>query len=306
MYKVPILFVIFKRKETALQSFEKIKAVKPAKLYIAGDGARANVDNEQQQVDETRKAVLSAIDWECDVHTLFRQENIGCGKGVSTSIDWLLENEEYGIILEDDCVADESFFYFAEEMLERYKSDERIGMVAGTNQIAGYKMPYSFCFSKYTACWGWATWRRAWANMDENLMVINHHRRDLILNRGYIGKETDRWNYQLKMLERIKNSVWDWQWYFSLASQNQLCIFPKVNLISNVGNDTDATHTSFSDIYYRRNSLEFPLEFPKYVMPDSHFDEAFYKSCNTPKRWMLRHVPYWLKEWIRKVLSQFK
>lgn len=306
MFNTPILFIIFKRKSTALQAFDPIKKLKPSTLYIAGDGARTHIDDEVQMVEDTRQAILNAIDWDCDVHTLFRKENLGCGRGVSKAIDWLFENEETGIIIEDDCVSDNSFFLFADEMLSRYNSDERVGMIAGTNQVGNYRMPYSYCFSKYTACWGWATWRRAWRNMDADLNVLKSHKKDLIENRGYLGKEKARWNYQIRMLDLIKDSVWDWQWYFSLASQNQLCIFPKVNLISNVGNDTAATHTSFSDITFNKQSLTFPLEHPIYIMPDSQFDRKFYHSANTLKRRILRNIPYSLKEKVRTIIAKFK
>ena len=133
MYQVPILLIIFRRKNVALQSLERIRKIQPAKLYIAGDGARSHVKGEQEAVEETRKAVLDAIDWPCDIHTLFQKQNLGCSKGVYTAINWLFENEEKGIILEDDCMMQESFFPFVEELLERYKNDERIGMIDGAN-----------------------------------------------------------------------------------------------------------------------------------------------------------------------------
>ena len=110
MYRIPILFIIFRRKDTALKSFERIKQVKPAKLYIACDGARENVKGEAELVKETQESILQQIDWECEVKTLFRTKNLGCCMGVYTAINWLFENEEKGIIIEDDCVLQQSFF----------------------------------------------------------------------------------------------------------------------------------------------------------------------------------------------------
>jgi hypothetical protein len=80
MYNIPILFVIFKRKDTALKSFESIKKVKPSKLYIAGDGPRNN-QGEILLVSETRKAILDSVDWDCEIHTLFQKSNLGCSIG---------------------------------------------------------------------------------------------------------------------------------------------------------------------------------------------------------------------------------
>lgn len=300
MYKTPILFVIFCRKDIALKTLAAIRKAKPSKMYIACDGARQHVEGEAAIVEATRQAVLKAIDWDCEVHTLFQKENLGCGPGVFTAINWLFENEEQGIILEDDCIADETFFPYVAELLDRYRTDDRIGMIAGSNQIsAGYPMPYSYCFSKYAACWGWATWRRAWKNMDIGMNFLKDHYNDILVNRGYLGREKGRWTYQLQMIHRNRVSAWDWQWYFSLASQNQLCIFPQHNLISNIGNDAQATHTSYATIYMQSHSLDFPLRHPQYVLPDSEFDYRFHKADNTWAAIIKRNMPYSLKNFIK-------
>ena len=117
MYNIPILLIVFKRKDVALKTLEPIKAIKPSKLYIAGDGARPHVPDEKEKVEATRKAIIDAIDWDCEVMTRFPEENQGCCKGVYNAINWLFENEENGIIIEDDCMLKSSFFPFAEEML---------------------------------------------------------------------------------------------------------------------------------------------------------------------------------------------
>ncbi len=300
MYQIPILFVIFKRKDVAMKSLERIRQVQPATLYLAGDGPRSGVEGEDQMVAETRQAVLQAIDWPCKVRTLFQDHNLGCGMGVYTAINWLFEHEEMGIILEDDCIADASFFTYAEQLLHRYRDDQRIGMIAGTNQVTKYQMPDSYCFSKYAACWGWATWRRAWRHMDINMAFLRDHKRSVLKNRGYCGQEMGRWHFQLKTIRLERVSAWDWQWYFSLASQNQLCIFPQVNLISNIGNDAFATHTSSSDICIESHALPFPLTHPAYVVPDTHFDKAFYRVDNSLSATLKRKVPYQLKQFIKR------
>ena len=137
-FTMPVLFVFFNRKNTACESFKRIRNAKPAKLYLAQDGARKDKCGEDIIVKETREAILSMIDWDCEVKTLFQDENLGCGVGVFTAISWLFENEEMGVILEDDCVVTNSFFKFMEQMLRKYKEDQRIGMIAGSNLISGY------------------------------------------------------------------------------------------------------------------------------------------------------------------------
>ncbi|WP_028898279.1 hypothetical protein [Prevotella sp. HUN102] len=304
MYDIPILFVIFKRKDIALQSFQQIKAIKPQKLYIAGDGARNNVIGEAEKVDETRQSILNDIDWKCDVHTLFRNNNVGCSEGVHSAINWMFETEEMGIILEDDCIAEPTFFPYISELLHKYKDDYRIGMIAGTNPIENYLMPHSYCFSKYAACWGWATWKRAWTQIDIKMrfLLSAQDKKNILQNRGYQAKEKQHWLFQIDYIKKARVSAWDWQWYFSLAAQNQLCIFPQVNLISNIGNDTEATHTNGNDIFIKSKAITSPLSHPRYIVPDDTFDREFYRKDNTLLNRIKRNIPFKLKEQIKKII----
>lgn len=299
MTTIPILFIIFNREIIAWRSFQAIKKARPSKIYIASDGPRNK--EEEKKVLATRKRIIEAIDWECEVKTLFQDINLGCGRGVYTAINWLFENEEQGIILEDDCIASETFFPYVEKMLELYKDDSRIGMVAGYNprQIRNY--PYSIIFSKFKGCWGWASWRRAWINMDFNMdWRKSTYATSIIANSGYQGRDRDKWIFELKSIDRKYVSAWDWQWYFSLARQNQLCIFPFKNQISNIGNDVDATHTSYSNIEVPSELLTFPLEIPECICPYEPFDRLIYKSDHSIRAYMVRLIPYKIKNIIKK------
>ena len=173
-YNIPILFIFFNREDIALKAFEMIRSVRPTRLYLSQDGPRIDRgEEEQRKLIRIRKHIIERIDWECTVHQRFMNKNLGCAMGVKTAIDWIFETEKYGIILEDDCVVSKSFFPFMEDILVRYKDDQRIGMVAGTNPIEKYRGRTSFHFSRFKSCWGWATWARAWKNMDMDLSLIH-------------------------------------------------------------------------------------------------------------------------------------
>lgn len=307
MYQVPILLIIFRRKSVALQSLERIRKIQPAKLYIAGDGARSHVKDEQEAVEETRKAVLDAIDWPCDIHTLFQEQNLGCSKGVYTAINWLFENEERGIILEDDCMMQESFFPFVEELLERYKNDERIGMIDGANYIKEVSIPDSYGFSRYKATNGWATWRRAWKNMDLNMDWRQTPYADsIIANMGYRSRDIKYWQYRINVVDHNDVSAWDWQWYFTLAAHNQLGIYPCCSLQSNIGFGEGATHTSNGktpDYYFTDKEIEFPLRHPKYVVPYTPFEKGFYNQNNTLYTNLMKYLPIPIKMWLKKTFN---
>lgn len=301
---LPTLFIIFNRPDIALRSFSSIRDFKPKQLFIACDGPRPDKDGELELVNKTRNAITNAIDWDCEVNTLFQEKNLGCGNGVYTAINWFFSNVEYGVILEDDCIADSTFFQYAYEMLIRFKEDSRIGMIAGTNPIDLHNYPYSIIYSKYKSCWGWGTWRRAWENMDINLNwrdSIQH--KDIITNSGYMGKDFTIWKYKLKCIDNDYVSAWDWQWYFSLAAQNQLCIYPRNNLISNIGNDEQATHTSFSSITIESESLSFPLKFPEYIVPNFKFDRRFYLLSQTLFSRISRLLPYRIKKILKNLIK---
>jgi hypothetical protein len=169
MFKTPILFLVFNRPETTKFVFESIRSVKPAKLYICADGPRPNVENDKIHCSAVRK-IVSNIDWECEVKTLFRIENKGCGKGVSEAITWFFSNEEEGIILEDDCLPNDSFFYYCSDLLDKYRFDTRIMHIGANNFLDDtISVENDIYFSSISHIWGWATWKRAWDSYDFKL-----------------------------------------------------------------------------------------------------------------------------------------
>lgn len=300
---VPVLFIIFNRKDISLKSIDAIKKAKPKKLYIACDGPRADVEGESQKVLETRNAVLDQINWDCELFTLFRDSNLGCQQGVYTAISWLFEHEEAGIILEDDCIAEPSFFDFVATMLGKYKHDQRIGMIAGSNPVADkYHPASSYIFSNYKSCWGWATWKRAWKNMRLNIDWNAEDFKSVLYNCGRRGKDINEWLFKIKAIKNDYVSAWDWQWYLSLAAQNQMCIYPAKNLITNIGFDNNATHTSWTKASFQSHALLAPYKGPAIEAPDYEFEELFYQDSNSIRNKISRMVPYSVKKFIKSLI----
>ncbi|ABL02608.1 methyltransferase FkbM [Candidatus Ruthia magnifica str. Cm (Calyptogena magnifica)] len=273
-----VLFLVFNRLDNTKQVFETIKKAKPPRLYIAADGAREQEEGEREKTQDVRDFIVSNIDWDCKVQTLFQKKNQGCGPNVKLSIDWFFKNEESGVILEDDCVPRQSFFWYCEELLIRYQNDNRIGMISGTNHIGQEFIKNSYTFSKYKACWGWAAWRRSWENMDFDMSWLDSCSKNIIIeNMGYGKHSIVYWNNVVKTIQSGAVSAWDWQWYFSLASQGQLSIFPKYNMVANFGFGDNATHT-FGQVpkeFTKTKELYFPLSHPKYVLANSTYDFSF-------------------------------
>lgn len=306
-YNIPILFIIFNRPQIAKQSFEKIRQIQPSTIYIASDGPRNEI--EKNVVLQTREDIIRMITWPCQIKTLFRETNLGCGPSVYSAINWLFSQEEYGIILEDDCIADITFFNYMQELLLRYKDNQHIGMIAGFNPIGKIFSSDSYCFSKYKACWGWGSWRRAWTCMDINMTWrASEQFNDILCNMGDIGKDVKTWQHKMRLIDKNSVSAWDWQWYFSLAAHDMLSVFPSVNLISNIGNDKNATHTSLSNITKPSYAITFPLRHPSYILPSQKFDHVFYKKTHTLGSIIRRMLPtkfkHTLKVIYRKIWQQ--
>jgi len=262
----PILLIVFNRPDLTALVFESIKKVKPRKLYIAADGPRN--ENESQLCQETRNIVIEHIDWDCEIKTLFREQNLGCKDAVSQAITWFFENEEEGIVLEDDCVPCESFFGFCSQMLQKYRDDERVGHIAGSNfQQGNIRGNGSYYFSNLTHVWGWAGWRRVWKDYDVNMQQF-----PLIKEAGYIDQckshvpYKEHWLHCFEETYMGRINTWDYQYAFLNLIKGRVSVMPNVNLISNVGFRSDATHTitdhPFSELKtYEMDTIVHPANF---------------------------------------------
>ncbi len=286
--KTPVLFLIFKRLNTTKQVFEQIRKAKPPKLYIAADGPRENVPGEAEKVKEVREFVLNNIDWDCEVKTLFREKNLGCGKAVSSAITWFFENEERGIILEDDTLPSLSFFWFCEELLERYKDDRRIGQIGGCNfQKGKWRGEGDYYFSKYNHIWGWASWRDRWKKYDFELKSISDDK--FIENIHKEKKAQKYWKQIFWKMKRKEIDTWDYQWTFTLWYNEQLSIIPNLNLVSNIGFGKDATHTTVESEFNNMEHFELILKnHPKDIIQNIEADDFITKYNFLPKPFIIR------------------
>jgi len=266
--KTAILFLIFNRLDTTKQVFEAIRQAKPLRLYIAADGHRPDRPGEYDKTREVRNHVLNNIDWSCEVKTLFRDTNMGCGVAVSNAIDWFFEFEETGIIFEDDVLPDASFFPFCEELLERYKNASRVMVISG-NYFAGEKHQpaTSYYFSKYPHMWGWATWRRAWKCNDRQMIEWPKLKPTNFLRLLADGNKyfIHYWSKTFDMVHAGRSDIWDYNFTFACWANHGLSIMPGKNLVKNIGFGTYGTHTLDNDYWIARiplERLEFPLIHP--------------------------------------------
>jgi hypothetical protein len=273
-----VLFLIFCRPDTTRHVFEAIRAARPLKLYIAADGPRRHRPGDAEKCDAARR-IATAVDWECEVHTLFRSTNMGLGRGISDAITWFLEEEEEGIILEDDCLPSASFFAFCEEMLGRYRHDTRVMEIGGNNfeHLSERDNEFSYYFSNLAHIWGWATWRRAWNLFDFRMNHYAEVKAKKYLDAHYSSlyeRHFYQYVYEMMCCEHPKISpqnVWSYQWQFACSINSGLVVIPNRNLVVNLGIGCDATNTTNANGIGSKLKLEeiqFPLKHPEFVMLD--------------------------------------
>lgn len=297
----PIAFIIFNRPETTQRIFNEIRRAKPKQLFVAADGPRENREGEAEKCQATRD-IIKQVDWDCEVKTLFRDKNLGCKMAVSSAIDWFFKHVEEGIILEDDCFPHPAFFRYCQELLEKYRDDERIMCISGNNFLFGSKkIDYSYYFSHYIHYWGWATWRRAWLHYDRDIKIWSEIKntgwlKDVLKSPGAVRF----WFSKLNGVYENKIDAWGYSWVFSCWMQNGLTIIPSVNLVSNIGFGSEATHTKAESQLANMvmTAMDFPLRHPPFVIRDIEADSFVQRT--------IFYVPNFFLKIIKKFLRRGK
>ena len=258
---------------------------------------------------QAARDIIKEVDWDCEVYTNFREKNLGCKIAVSSGIDWFFEHVEEGIILEDDTLPSQSFFWFCQELLEKYSDDERVMHIAGANLHFGKKFGNaSYYFSKYTPIWGWATWKRAWKHYDVNMKTFNRFKKENQIKN--IFKTKTEQLHRLEIYQKVydgKIDTWDYQWHYCVAVNNGLAIHPNVNLIQNIGFREDATHTKNIDKKINSNfakEIDFPLVHPNFVLVNEKADKAYFNNVvykGTVLSEIKKYLPKKLVEFLKNI-----
>lgn len=253
---------------------------------MASDGPRESILGEHELINAVRKFILDGVTWDCELRTLFRDKNLGCKQAVSSAIDWFFEYEYEGIILEDDCLPDISFFHFSSKLLEKHRNDLRVGMITGTSYLFNeVSVPDDYFLSKYCSIWGWATWRDRWQLYDVNINFSSKSEAIRVIQK-FISWDAYVANFYIRAYERVENNLvdtWDYQWVFTCMHNNFYCLTPYKNLIKNIGKNGTRTDPSSpflnmdtSPVSYSKMLIESDLK--KSLLVDKIlFFNVFYK-----------------------------
>lgn len=293
-YKTPILLITFNRADHVRNALAEIRKVQPSELYIAQDGPRADRPDDIPKIQTVRDVIKEMVDWPCDLHTHFSEKNLGCGPGPYEAMSWFFKNVEYGIILEDDIVPHPLFFTYMADLLERYKDDERVGMVTGHNLTREYSSHNSYYFTFIPdGTLGWGTWRRVWKDFDFNI-PYNEQELKSALSRIHIPALYTRRECanNKKWLSGSRYDCWDYQFDYYILVNGYLNARPNSCLTSHEGDDADATHTGYINPGYKMEVNEerfVPITHPRSVKIDySVYKRVVIKEIKLIVKFLLR------------------
>lgn len=274
-FDVPILFCTFNRLECTKKVFERIREVRPQRLYLVSDGPRDSVSGEAERVNEIRTYLEEHVDWECQVYKNFAEKNMGCGQRMSSGISWAFEREEKLIIIEDDCLADISFFRYCQELLDLYEEDENVMLIDGYNPLGILEEKDSFIFTPFVEIWGWATWKRTWQQYDYDISdwkdrIISAYMKTFLDDRAI--------EYYSSMFDSVythRVDTWDYQLQYLVMKKGALSITPSINMVKNIGFGAEATHTKTApaNLYNEAHKMEFPMRIPVCVEDNRKYNE---------------------------------
>lgn len=314
-FDIPVCLFMFQRKDTVLRIIERISHVKPKKMYLISDQGRN--EDEKLRVKECREAVENAINWECEIIKDYASENRGVFGNIGMGAMRVFQHEETAIFLEDDNLPEVTFFPYCKEMLERYKDNDRIVWVCGTNYLADYSNDTndSYMFTQHLLPCGWASWKKKFEKYyDAYFSNFN----DSVIARMKPGyRNNPLYKQQIEVIQRERDRMkngkpfrsWDYQMCFSIRANDLLGISPAKNQIKNIGVDAFSEHggVTFADKMTKRfcgmpsHPLEFPLKHPATILIDPVYEAKIGNIILYPLDWRIRKPFGKLK---RKILGQ--
>lgn len=279
--KTPVVFLIYRRPDLTDRVFNVIKQAKPKQLFVIADGPK---DDSEGIFCQQAREVTERIDWDCEVKRNYSDVNLGCRNRVSSGLDWVFRQVEETIVLEDDCLPHPTFFQYCEDLLERYRSDNRIMLISGTNSQGTWKTKHNdYFFSNLGGIWGWASWRRSWQLYDIDMADIY----SFIEQKGFenlLGEKLGKFRMnQFLSLIQSKVDTWDFQWGYARHKNSGLSCVPSKNLIKNIGYRADATHTKEYRSELEIYSANIPLRQNNFLVPDREYDLKFFENIDSNK-----------------------
>ncbi len=272
----PVVLILFRRPEETARLIEALSTLRPRQIFVIADGPRCDIPGEAQACAAAR-AELERISWPCDIFSDLAAVNLGLKRRVESGLDWVFSQVEEAIILEDDCIPHPSFFRFCEELLQRFRREDRVMTISGSSLLPeDARGAQSYRFSRYPLIWGWATWRRAWQRYDPEMRNWQGE-----ASRAWLSAQLPRnpaaqryWSYCFQKT-REQRHTWDYAWTHACWLHQGLSVLPYRNLVTNIGFGKSASHTFDPGNRYANlaaQEMQFPLIHPAAMEPDLQHD----------------------------------
>lgn len=294
--RTPVLILAFNRPDRLKTILTAVRAAGVRRLYVSLDGPRPGNERDHEQCAAVRRLVAEQ-DWAEHIEVNASDHNRGCGIGVSEGITWFFSRVEEGIILEDDCLPTADFFRFVGELLPRYRDDERVMMITGSDfsglapRRPANSPSYNYRFVHYPCVWGWASWQRAWRHYDITMPTWPEAKAAGLLDTLFRDPRWQRyWERKLDGMHRGRRDTWDYAWMYICMSRHAVTITPVGNQITNIGDGPEATHTHDNNplLHCPSSPMVFPLRHPPFMSVDTEYDRLLRQLlCPSPwrRRW---------------------
>jgi hypothetical protein len=324
--KTPVVLIVFNRPNVTRRNLDALRQVRPEHLFVVGDGPRAGRPDDARLSAEVRE-VVAAADWPVTVHTKYAGRNIGLEGSIELGLDWVFSQVDRAIVLEDDCIADPTFFPYCEELLDRYAADPRVWQISGDNHTVPRDMfgGASYAFTTWASVWGWATWADRWhrhralfprdhAGAEDRLGQVPRtaaarRTTPAVLPREALATRAARRHFAEVAANPDGDARgWDHHWWVTIIAAGGLSTTPATILVENDGFGADATHTSAARAPVPAEAMPLPLVHPPEVALNREVERELelilLRTDGRLSRLARRLIrPPWLRAAVRRVLE---
>lgn len=291
MVNTPVLYITFARPEYANQSFAAIKKAQPRKLYFYSNKAREDKPEEVKRNEEVR-LLVKQIDWDCEVKTWFREEYVDVFTSIHGAIDWIFDNEEEAIIIEEDVVTSFAFFDYMDKLIPQYRNDNSIWIISGNNGAPQFSPDeVDFFPARLADIYGWGSWKKVWKQVDWEMcdwekkfkrkQLKTYFDNYLMYLYCYV-----HYNRFYKKIKTTNFRPWDMLFNYSMRMNFGYCINPSVNLAKDIGvvgeNHTKGDDGLLGEIGFKNNI--FLKDVKKELPPLSSFDWLYFSRVVIPAK----------------------
>ena len=242
--EAPVLLLGFNRPEKMRQIISALRTSSPRTVLIAVDGPRASHDGDASLVQLVQQTA-ELIDWTDNVHTLFRESNLGLRTAVTQAVTWAVSRHGRVIVLEDDCIPGPSCVPFMQWGLDQYAHEQSVAHINGYNLVPRNilsRPDEPVRKTRYIESYAWATWERAWTEYDDSLEWALESSLSELAN--IVGSRTAaiRWKINFRDAAAGRINTWAYRWMATIWSNRWSVVAPNVNLCRYDGHE-GGTHT---------------------------------------------------------------